>query len=186
MSLFATQEQVNTLRKRAASFAAGRYPGADPLIKPLLDEMAKLENIACVWSCEGHFDPSKKGRGQLSDFYLMMAVTAEGFETLTRLYEILRARLMTTQVASHAHTQAYRAAHPDEQDYVDQTPRSNVHQLSMGFTSRTWPTKPEPGASLNYYNAVILNGQTGYDETKHVFFEHLMAAVKELLASYED
>lgn len=181
MSIFATQEQVDILKKRARAWETNGFSRADPYIVPLITVMNKLENIACVWSCEGHFDPRRIGEGRLSDFYLMMAVTAEGFETVSRLYDNLRNRLYGAKVLGDIRRNNYYSDNPGKMPFDDPIAYSSITQVGLKITSRIWPIPDYQSGELQdakYYNVVILSGETGRDNVKAAFFAELMGALK--------
>lgn len=191
MSIFATQEQVNILKARALAWQDAGFPSADPRIPDLMRLMNKLENVACVWSCEGHSDPAQLDPKKLKHFYLMMAVTEEGFETVTRLYNKLRIRLFAATELGDIRLANHREDPINDPAcaFDDPIAYSPVYRCHLNITSRTWPIATyvdnQPRRPKNY-NVVILGGETGYENIKEAFFAELMASLKELLVSYTD
>lgn len=162
MNIFATPEQVAILKKRAGTFAAENYNGADSKVLPFLIFFNDQPGIATVWSCQGHYG-SDTGNLDEGEFYVMLAVTEEGFQMVEKFYSKLRDRLSTVQ------------------DVVNnETPR--VYDLRMSFTTRRWVYENN-GNTDEVFNVINFAMTNPYSDCLKKFVEEAIEAAKD--AVYE-
>ncbi len=176
--MFATKEQVQCLRERSIEWEKEDFETADPLIPQVVRLLNKVETIACVWSCEGHYNVSKLHvkEDSIENFYLMLAVTEEGFQFVQKLFTNLQERLVAIALEKKLYQNNGRLNHDAAWFIV------NPIRTSLSFTTRFWP-----GEDSVLYNVVILNTIThskkggAKEDMKLSFFKELVKVIADLV-----
>lgn len=87
--MFVTQEQFHYLKERHRKYKEQDYPGIDRRMIRIVEHLNKIDGVATIWCCEGHY-------GQLQawqDDLLLMAdviVGVRDVQALSSLFEIVK------------------------------------------------------------------------------------------------
>lgn len=154
MQLFTSPEDLSLLKDRALEWEKNGFPKADPLMPMIIKKFNKFDNIAPIWSCEGHnaftgkHDDGEIVNSPASNFYLITAVNIKGFATMMRIYEGLRNCLI--------------------EDVEKGADFNFITNLELVFITRHWPT-----GENRYYNCLSLRAYTQSLKAKNQFFSLL-------------
>lgn len=75
--------------RRNTEYAKLDYPGLDSLLRNIVPYINSINGIQTVFSCSGHLEKSNPS------FYIVLAVTEQGYESFIKLFEKIDHRLNT-------------------------------------------------------------------------------------------
>lgn len=184
--MFATEQEVAILKKRALAWQAGGYKEADPSIPQVMNLILMLDGIAPIWSCEGHYKENDSVRKNHQNFYIMFAITEKAFPTIQDIYLRLRQRLMVHQARCDEAIAIYermkKENHPNSLIFPPMYPRnSSLVELKITFTNRIMPDYDVTDAPYPWFNVTILNGQTYRRSSKVLFFREFVNVLHEII-----
>ena len=87
--MFVTQEQFDYIKERYKKYKEQDYPGIDRRMIRIVDYLNRIDGVATIWCCEGHY-------GQLQEWHddlLLMAdviVGVRDINALSSLFEIVK------------------------------------------------------------------------------------------------
>jgi hypothetical protein len=164
-SFFTKSGPFDQLRERFLTWRANGYSDCDEHLPPVFDQLAKWASVAPVFSCEGH----KKDE----DFYLMLAVTEDGFLRIASLYDAMRERLVESDL------EWWRSMPPpDQRENLDLSSRLNIspNNWRLSFTTRGFPLK----GTADYPALILTASGMKTQELRLKFIESLIQELKKL------
>lgn len=174
MFVFSTAEQVVALKQRSLEWEQQGFPGIDDGFQTSLSLLNRMPHLAPVYSCTGHIRRNTETkRVTRTDFYVIFAVTEEGFNTLRSIYQRLQDRLIAGYTEVHneyklkiaEHTAAYPDIVTVQNFQIEPVSRPNMLRLS--HTVRVWPISTAGGneslhdGDTTFYNVALLAAETG-------------------------